>query len=185
MFFAKGQLWSLDVVLAGVVFTLALGLILSQTELNIFASQQERNMRELQLIAYTASNALVSKVDIAPSSTENIRCGPNFSSSGTNGWSDEGDLSWLENCLIQGGNIPSSELGIPAGYSFNLTADVGSTPTKLGGDAIPPNVSFASVQRTLLLFASQVGPDDFRECLDAASCSGTLTTFTLSVWRSS
>ncbi len=60
---SRGQFWSLDVVLAAAIFTLAIGLILSNSELNIYYSQQERNSRELLSEALLGSNNLVSQSD--------------------------------------------------------------------------------------------------------------------------
>ncbi len=61
---SRGQLWSLDVVLAAVIFTLAIGVVISQSELSIFYSQQERNQHEVLAMTLMASNNLVSQGDI-------------------------------------------------------------------------------------------------------------------------
>ncbi len=60
---SRGQFWSLDVVLAAAIFTLAIGLILSSSELSIFYGQQERNSRQLLSEALLGSNNLVSRSD--------------------------------------------------------------------------------------------------------------------------
>ncbi len=61
---ARGQLWSLDVVLAAVVFTLAIGLIISQSELATYYGQQDRSTRALWIYALLASNGVTSKAEI-------------------------------------------------------------------------------------------------------------------------
>jgi len=59
----NGQFWSLDIVLAAAIFTLALGLVLSSVELSIFYSQQEKNSRELLSATIAASNLMASQSD--------------------------------------------------------------------------------------------------------------------------
>ncbi len=61
---SRGQFWSLDIVVAAAVFTLAIGLILSSSELSIFYSQQEKNSQQLLSAAILSSNNLMSRSDI-------------------------------------------------------------------------------------------------------------------------
>lgn len=187
---SRGQLWSLDVVLAGVLFTLAVGLILSQTELNVFSSQQERNMRELQTVALMASNALTSQADLSVSpfgSPENIRCGPNFqttlSSPIPRGWSYDYDLSWMENCFIdRAAVLTPASLGMPAGFGVQVSIPSGGAPLLLSTATPPVNVPIARVTRKMLIFPSHVGAVEFRQCLDGG-CANKLVDVTVSVWR--
>ncbi len=60
---SRGQFWSLDVVLAAAVFTLAIGLLLSSSELTLFYNQQERNANNLLLTALLGSNNFTSQAD--------------------------------------------------------------------------------------------------------------------------
>lgn len=60
---SRGQFWSLDVVLAAAVFTLAVGLLLSSSELTLFYNQQERNSNNLLLTTLLASNNFASQAD--------------------------------------------------------------------------------------------------------------------------
>jgi hypothetical protein len=190
----KGQLWSLDAVLAGVLFTLALGLILSQTELHVFSSQQERNARELQQVALFASNALASKADLLvqttnPLGTENIRCGPNFENTFTGpqgrGWSYDNDLSWMENCFIdRDGTLSPASLGLPPGYSMNVSGAVEGNPLQLDTSLLSPDVPFASITRKMFVFPTHAGTIAFRDCLDGSCVASYLSDITISVWRS-
>lgn len=62
---SRGQFWSLDIILAAAIFTLAIGLILSSSELSIFYGQQEKNSYQLLSTALLGSNNLVSRNDIS------------------------------------------------------------------------------------------------------------------------
>lgn len=61
---SRGQFWSLDIILAAAIFTLAFGLVLSSMELSVFYGQQERNTRELFSSAISGSNLLASSSDL-------------------------------------------------------------------------------------------------------------------------
>jgi hypothetical protein len=61
---SRGQFWSLDVVLAAAIFTLALGLVISSSELSVFYGQQERNTQELLSAALLTSNNFASRSDM-------------------------------------------------------------------------------------------------------------------------
>ncbi|MDP2666992.1 MAG: hypothetical protein Q8P05_05840 [Candidatus Diapherotrites archaeon] len=102
----RGQFWTLDVVLAAVVFTLALGLVLGQAEKQVYLAQEEKEYAELVRVTNLAAAALTSHPEIVVSlcfdgqsrkfkftnctlSTdeqwaENIRCGPNTTRSISN-----------------------------------------------------------------------------------------------------
>lgn len=61
---SRGQFWSLDVVLAAAIFTLAIGLVLSSSELSIFYGQQEKNTQQLFTTTFLNSNNLTSRTDL-------------------------------------------------------------------------------------------------------------------------
>ncbi len=185
MHFQKGQIWSLDVVLAAVLFTLAIGLIVGQTELNVFASQQDRNMRELQSMALLASYSLVSSPEVpittpSPSSVrENIRCG-----AGPNGWSFDYDLSWIQNCILnRPGSLSPDSLGLPSGFDVRVEVDGGLFPWFVTTSSLPLDVPFFSVSRRMLILPDVAGPSEFRSCLDGG-CASELHDVTITVWRS-
>lgn len=72
---SRGQFWSLDVVLAAALFTLAIGLVLSQTELLLFYGQQDRLTRELVSAFFLGSNNLMSQRDLVVTYTPTF-CDP-------------------------------------------------------------------------------------------------------------
>ena len=174
---ARGQIWSLDVVLAAVVFTLALGLVLSQSELHLFYDQQDTHSRELWNATLFSSNMLVSKPDasvLVGVQTQNARCGPSV-------WVKDNDLSWMENCFVNLTATPSTSfLGVPPSYSIALKGISGLT-----GWPIPPtNPTYYSLSRTLLLVPSSASAKDYRQCLDGA-CPFSSVPITLTSWGSS
>ena len=180
----KGQIWSLDVVLAAVLFTLAMGLIISQTELNVFHSQQERNMRELHGVALLASAMLVGNPEItivspAPSSVkENIRCGPN-----PGGWSYDYDWSWLPNCIVdRPGTLSSQSLGLPPEFGVRVEA-VGSPSLNLTATPVPVGVPFLGVSRRVLVMDADAGAVEFHDCMVGTACAGTMRDVIVTVWR--
>lgn len=165
---ARGQLWSLDVVLAAVVFTLALGVVLSQSELHLFYDQQDTQSLTLWDASLFASNMLVSKPDVGVASGQNIRCGPAK-------WSADNDLSWMENCMIFDATPPTpSSLGIPPGYSISFT----------GPSGVPSNTSYYSITRTVLVLPASANASAYRQCMDGACPSALVPVpITLTVWR--
>lgn len=180
----KGQIWSLDVVLAAVLFTLALGLIISQTELNVFHSQQERNMRELHGMALLASNAFVGRPEltiVSPtpfSVKENIRCGPN-----PGGWSHDYDLSWMPNCIVDRPGILSSEsVGLPSEFGVRVDA-IGVPSLLMTSPPIAPGASFYSVSRRVLVMDASAGAVEFHDCAVGVTCAGTMRDIVITVWR--
>lgn len=181
---SRGQIWSLDVVLAAVLFTLAMGLILSQTELNVFHSQQERNMRELHTMALLASSALATGPEVlitSPSSQiENIRCGPN-----PGGWSYDYDLSWMPNCIVdRPGDLSPSSLGLPS--EFGVRVEVINDPLLMTASSIPPGASFYSVSRRVLVLDADAGATKFHDCaagLAGLACDEMMHDIVITVWR--
>jgi hypothetical protein len=61
---ARGQFWSLDIILAAAIFTLALGLVLSSVELSIFYGQQEKNSQQLLAATISTANLMASQSDL-------------------------------------------------------------------------------------------------------------------------
>lgn len=191
---ARGQLWSLDVVLAAVIFTLALGIVLSQSELRLYYSQQETQSLGLWNASIFISNMLASKPDVMifqSTNTENIRCGPNFDWSGANpvSWTVDNELSWLENCLIDvSADLDPDAIGVPPGYSFSFSGNVYNGATydvlELNTPSIPsppPVISQFSFSRKMLFFPQHEGAAQYRQCLDGG-CSDYVTDLNITVW---
>ena len=181
----KGQIWSLDVVLAGVLFTLAIGLILSQTELGVFNSQQERNARDLYGMGWYASNVFATAPEVIitspPSSSRtNIRCGPHAS-----GWSVDNDLSWMPNCIVDyPGDITASDLGLPDEYAVGVHA-TGVPSLNLTPVDPPAGSSFVSVARSIIVLPATPAPPDavlLRTCLEGG-CASYVREVTITIWR--
>lgn len=176
----KGQIWSLDVVLAAVLFTLAMGLILSQTELNVFNSQQERNMRELHTMALAASSVLASSPEVlltTSSGDRNIRCGPS-----ENGWSYDYDLSWMPNCIVNiPGTLSPEALGLPPGYDVSVQ-EAGGTSLLFATSPVPADKPFSSVTRWMRVLSEDDHSIEFHDCFESL-CSGFEYGVTVSVWR--
>lgn len=182
----RGQIWSLDVVLAAVLFTLAIGLILSQTELNVFNSQQERNMRELHAMALLGSTSLTASPEIlitSPSSqVENIRCGPS-----PDGWSYDYDLSWMPNCIVdRPGTLTGASLGLPPGFDVRVEADALGSSLLLttNSPAIPTADPYVSITRRVLVLDASAGAVEFHGCMENDPCVGSMRDVTITVWRS-
>lgn len=180
---SRGQLWSLDVVLAAVVFTLAIGIILGQSELQIFYGQQDRITHERVQMALFASNGVASKPDVF-FGNENIRCGPNFAGSTIYGWASDNELSSLENCLVDSSApFTPDAFGLPAPYLLSLSSFI---PTHFSGSPAVPSTldAYAKIPRRVLIFDAQSQVDAFklRQCLDGG-CNSEMATLTATVWR--
>jgi hypothetical protein len=186
---SKGQFWSLDLLLAAVLFTLALGVIVSNSELWVLESQESGSAVDLQTTARLFSNALVSKADIIigqGGSKEAVRCQ----------WSQSTaprDISWVENCLVNPAGpkeLTPESLGFPSGKYGIHFEDVGITSSSpelynITSSEIPTDRPYISIERSML--ASTNGQPTVAELWDcmAGSCPANLvlTKVTLTVWR--
>ncbi len=179
---SHGQFWSLDVVLAGVIFTLALGLVLSRAELWETFSHSQNSQNELQEKLLLASNALASKPYLMftnPSPPpHNLRCSiPEWSKV-------EGKV---ENCLVDAPSgtyvfPPPTEWGLPAsGYGVGISSS--ALPFLSQVSSVPPlNAEYVSISRTMLVFPSHPNAQQIRDCY-YSTCAGTIAPVTLTVWR--
>lgn len=207
---ARGQLWSLDVVLAAVVFTLAIGILLSQSELHVLYGQQDTLERGLDHAALFASSALTSNPQFlvptipegctssscgaglyAPSLIENLRCGPNAAVTGTQashslewkGWGFDHDLSGMENCLIdQDAPYSADTLGVSPSFALAVQGPSGSPLQLYPTTSLPSGSSFISFSRRMLVFPDHVDAVQLRQCMDGA-CGSQLKDVTVQVWR--
>lgn len=183
----KGQLFSLDVVLAAVIFTLALGLIVNQSELWVLNSQSQRENQELHNYLVLASNALVSKPElwasVAGSSAVNLRCVPNE-------WKLHNDYSWVENCMWRVTSpatvyvLPPQELGLPSNYLYQLRIGINPIPIYPTSSAtvIPFNQPIQTLDRDMLVFDSNPSALQISTCLNAG-CPLNIQTVQLTIWK--
>ncbi len=179
----RGQLFSLDIILGAVLFTLVLGLLLGQSELWISSQHQSRETAELHAMSLLASNALVSNPILSASDgvgVVNLRCAPAE-------WAAHNDISWVENCAwfdsSKNYSISSSGLGIPAGYGFLIAFS--NPPFVLpSGQQVPANKAFASVDRNMLIFASNPSAGMISSCF-VNGCPNNIQSVRISVWRDS
>ncbi len=182
---SRGQLFSLDVILAAVLFTLALGMLLNQSELWISSQHQRTETQELHELALLASNALVSNPDLNASfasTTVNLRCAPPE-------WAAHNDISWVENCMwvdpAQSYSLSSSGLGIPPGYGFKIrfSNSAQTIPfTPVGAPTIPAGVAFQTIDRNMLVFSSNPSSTTLANCF-SVGCASNIQIVHISVWR--
>ena len=179
----RGQAFSLDVVLAAALFTLAIGWVLAQSELQVNADQENNLFQGRLEEALWASNFFASRPDLVlgnVGSTEDLRCGPNYGG-GTDGWLSDNEGSWLENCWID----RPLDLGTASPPLVSGSYDVQvsrSGNVSLVSAAPPAGEPFATVTRRMLVFDSPSSPEQWRTCLDGG-CGSHVETVTLRVWR--
>ncbi|QQR92641.1 MAG: hypothetical protein IPJ89_00135 [Candidatus Iainarchaeum archaeon] len=176
----RGQLFSLDMIVAAVLFTVALGLLLGQSELWISSEHQSRETSELHAVALLASNALTSKPQITASDgaiAVNLRCAPAE-------WAAHQDISWVENCVwfdpTKSYAMTTEGLGIPPGYGFKIgfTNPAFDIPAGL---VIPAGKAFMTIDRNMLVFPSNPSAAAIATCF-SAGCPGNIQTVHISVW---
>lgn len=182
---SRGQLFSLDVILAAVLFTLALGMLLNQSELWISSQHQSVETDELHRVALLVSSALVSKPQlnaVAGGLNVDLRCAPAE-------WAAHNDISWVENCMwadpAQNYVLSSSGLGIPSGYGFkirfsNSPQTIPFTPS--GTPTIPAGVAYQTIDRNMLVFSSNPSSTIISNCF-SMGCASNIQLVHVSVWR--
>lgn len=180
----KGQFWSLDMVLAAVLFTLALGVVISQSEWWVLQTQENDNMTNLQTASKLLGNALVSKPEIflvipLTDTNENIRCRIDQNK-------QPFDLSWVENCLVNPTvslELTPESLGFPSGvYGINFEDGVGNMLPNISSDPIPSDRPVLSVRRVVMVLPSNPTVDFIWSCMQDG-CDPSVDTVTLTVWR--
>lgn len=180
---AKGQLFSLDIILAAVIFTLALGLLLGQSELWISSQHQARETNELHAVALLVSNAVTSKPVLTANdgtSNVNLRCTPPE-------WAAHQDISWVENCVwfdsTKNYSMTAAGLGIPPGYGFRIAF---TNPNFVipAAQTIPTGKAFQTIDRNMLVFTSNPSITTITNCFKMG-CAANIQTVHVSVWRES
>lgn len=211
----RGQFWTLDVILAAVIFTLALGLIIGQAEKRVYFSQENERAEDIERIALLSSAAATMHPQFVvatcqkfinqglpcectgafclPDSdgwVENLRCGPNatkkppynnFTPLTLFGWVSDFDISPIPHCMIdQKAPARLSVLELSNEYSWRM--DSPTYTFKLVFEPLPKNSAYYSIKRHMLLYATQMGPLEFRKCLDGG-CASDLHDVVITVWR--
>jgi len=170
---SKGQMFSLDLIIAISFVVLAIGLLYQQAELFHYYEKDNALQSELYRIGYNASNQLVGNPDvICPLTTQ---------TGGT-------IIDYLPNCLPSSGvtkdAITKASLGIPDDYDCSITPSISNycLSSNLPGDA--SNVF--SIDRNVVILNSgdSITKAQFEDCINSAvNCALEETTINLKVWK--
>ncbi|MBS3061206.1 MAG: hypothetical protein J4215_01325 [Candidatus Diapherotrites archaeon] len=159
----KGQLFSIDFLLATALLMLAIGAQLKLVQIQTVDQQEYINQIELEAVGQTAATLFLTNPAVT--------C-PITTSTGTT-------LFHLNGCVITPHVPTSTELGIPAGYGFNIQGPTGYVQ----GTAIPSDRPIYTTQVDAISNAAAQMPKlQLDGCL-TNGCAAIRSTFTLTVWK--
>jgi hypothetical protein len=200
---SKGQVFSLDFLIAIFLIILAIGFILQFYEFSVYNLKEEDERIELHRIGSLASNLLVSSPFIVCELTSNdestiisflknclsIKSGANPDPS----WNPS--ISWnLSNKYA--GEIAKAYIGIPENFACKIEIDAPEISGNWHIDTdcvesytpIPENKSVFSIKRKIVIYQDndtfKVKKSDFEDCInDSLDCKLVEGTITLWVWK--
>lgn len=168
--FEKGQLFSLDFMMAMAITVLAIGLLLNFYELNVYEAKEARINNEIQLVATTAANLLL----------ESNRCNTNFEDQGYK----------LYGCTDESGfdSLTKQQLMIPKGFNCFITIDGPPITTPIPNcstDAPSDTQTVVSIERTFISGTGIIDKASFENCIDGSCSGGTMApkTLILKIWK--
>jgi len=195
---SKGQLFSLDFIIAVALIMLAIGLLYKQAELFQYSQKDDTIQSELYRIGYNASNQLVGNPAITCKLVDDSSQNPGV---------DPLIIDYLPNCLPKqkkavlnpGVGIPPGQrkklilsitkerLGIPEGFKCKLSSQ--NHVLGAGCSDSPINVAnIFSIDRTVVFLkddgTSMISKKDFDDCTKGlSSCGLEYETINLQVWK--
>jgi len=170
----RGQVFSLDLVLALALLVLSIGIIFQQTELFLYNQKDLEESRSLEIIGESASNMLVFSPEIV---CELVSGGS--------------VVDYLNNCIPDDcSTVSGPALGLSSDYSYNVSGAV-SCGTPFNASLIEGPVY--SVDRTVVLSSGkEVTRKEFNECNAEMSPNCVFGSpasapkkITLTIWRNS
>ncbi|MDO8646882.1 MAG: hypothetical protein Q7R70_00510 [Candidatus Diapherotrites archaeon] len=205
---SKGQLFSLDFIIAVALIMLAIGLLYKQAELFQYSQKDDSIQSELYRIGYNASNQLVGNpattcelVDLAGPSAGHIDYLPNCLTVSPGNIPPGVRHGWYKNHRTNARVILKEDLGIPEGYDckidFSTNPPLGGgkriliAPGNLGCNGDPLNVpNIFSIKRSVVFLdnsspdgLSQISKSEFNSCVTIGTCPLKPATFSLQVWK--
>lgn len=165
----KGQILSLDFLVATAMAILAIGLVFQFSELQVYDVKDRQLFSETKRVAETAGNLLVGN----PLITCKLRDNANTKT-----------ISYLPNCvnISAAGGITKERLGIPSTFKCFVS---GLTAT--GCEATPPNPSavknFYSVKRKIATSAGDLSKSVYDNCIKSGCINLAPVDVTITAWK--
>ncbi len=188
---AKGQIYSLDFLIAAGLFVLAIGMLLNYFETSTYQAKEARTKNELSAVALTASNILLGNFAKCP--LDNTPPGQGFRSQGYKVYGC-GDIRSFA-------SIKKKQLLIPDKFSCMVRLNGSLTTSATGGCIDDPNFravpsgspapatqsDIASVERKFLSPSGNLTKTNYEKCISnqgANPCGASYTenTVRIEVW---
>ena len=165
----KGQVFSLDFIIALAVVAMTIGMTLHFYELNVYEQKEAMTRNELSLIGVTASNILLNgnqcraRVEVTDMGYELVGCT---------------DMTALDSMTKAG-------LMIPDGINCYISLDGTSNPiTECATDAPSGIKDIAVIRRDFLGETALITLAQYENCLNGTGCSiYTPHTVTVKIWK--
>ena len=163
----KGQLFSLDFIIAIALTVLAMGMLLHFYEIAVYGEKEAQIQNEMNLIAFTASNVMLGTNEC------NLE----------NAFEDQGYR--LHGCsrTTNFASITKSELLVPDGFGCYITLDGAATTSdcttnETSKDAVVLERAF------LAQSGGSITKEDYEKCIAGFSCPGfTKSSLIVKVWK--
>jgi len=171
----KGQVFSLDLIIAMTVLVLGIGLLIQFSETRIYEQKENMLWKELESKGQTASALLVSNPEIICSLVDEEV--------------PANTIGHMENCINTSlgidGRITKENLGLPSEYEFDISGNGISVSSASSANA--KNVF--SETREVFLYAGFIGSGvvtktELEGCMSGGACVSP-EEITISIWRGS
>lgn len=167
---SKGQIMSLDAVMALAIVMLSLGIAFNVMEANAYNLKEEQLFEELSSVGRSASNLLVSNPEIICKIRD---------SGGT-------ELFSMNNCLMNGTHISKAHLGIGDEYKCRIDIGIPSAVSRECRNVIGDAENVYSETREVAIVDADFSKPGFNVCLGGGDCAAfglQTTSITISVWK--
>lgn len=166
----KGQIFSLDFLIATAIAILAIGLVFQYSELQVYDLKDSQIFGETKRIAGTAGSLLAGN----PAITCDLK-----NSSGVK-------ITELPNCVDSSTTIAKELLGIPSSYNCSIVPASGTlNSTECPSTGNPSAQDFYTVQRTIVMHNGALFKSDYDNCINGRSgCTLSASTAVLiKIWK--
>ena len=162
----KGQIFSLDFIIALGIVAMTIGMTLHFYELNVYEQKETTTRNELALIGVNASNLFI----------DGQRCSENPSDKPSNKGYE------LIGCTKSPGSITKAELMIPDGFKCSILLD--SIVVPQCNDDPTGAKDIIVIQRSFLGRSGNVKLTDYESCLEGNTCGlYAQKTLAVKIWK--
>jgi len=164
----KGQVFSLDTIIALTVLFFAIALLANSVESSQYSLNQELKFNQLKEKGVLALTALTSSPDFV--------CDASASTFNTT----------LLNCVDQTkfDAMVQADLGLPSNFKCNITLGSAAPTNSICNTNLPADKSVVALTQDVLVSSSLLTKKEWHECIYTPTCPLSTKTLSVRVWHS-